>query len=131
MSSALPPTTDVGSARVRRYADRGVGAFTHFVTFMTAPIASGWSGCRVGFAPTGKRRLCTAHTHLRHRFPNEDPVLFKQNAEELAVLKPAVLATVTRPAAIVMTQATTNIPIVFIVVPDPIGSHIVDDLARP
>jgi len=47
------------------------------------------------------------------------------------VLKPAVLATVTRPAAIVMTQATTNIPIVFIVVPDPIGSHIVDDLARP
>jgi hypothetical protein len=29
---------------------------------MTAPIASGWSGCRVGFAPTGKRRLCTAHT---------------------------------------------------------------------
>src|SRR6266849_6057258 len=34
----------------------------HFVTSMTAPIASGWSGCRVGFAPTGKRRLCTAHT---------------------------------------------------------------------
>ena len=29
---------------------------------MTAPIASGWSGCRVGLAPTGKRRLCTAHT---------------------------------------------------------------------
>jgi hypothetical protein len=28
---------------------------------MTAPIASGWSDCRVGLAPTGKRRLCTAH----------------------------------------------------------------------
>jgi hypothetical protein len=28
---------------------------------MTAPIASGWCGCRVGLAPTGKRRLCTAH----------------------------------------------------------------------
>jgi hypothetical protein len=37
--------------------------FSHFVTSMTAPVASGWSGCRVGFAPTGKRRLCTAHTH--------------------------------------------------------------------
>ncbi|MGA6977266.1 MAG: hypothetical protein WBZ23_12130, partial [Pseudolabrys sp.] len=36
--------------------------FSHFVTSMTAPIASGWSGCRVGLAPTGKRRLCTAHT---------------------------------------------------------------------
>jgi hypothetical protein len=28
--------------------------FSHFVTSMTAPVASGWSGCRVGFAPTGK-----------------------------------------------------------------------------
>jgi hypothetical protein len=31
---------------------------------MTAPIASGWSDCRVGFSPTGKRRLCTAHAKL-------------------------------------------------------------------
>src|SRR5580704_5341516 len=28
--------------------------FSHFVTSMTAPVASGWSGCRVGLAPTGK-----------------------------------------------------------------------------
>src|SRR5258705_9916162 len=34
---------------------------------MTAPIASGWSGCRVGLAPPGKRRLCTAHTQVGHR----------------------------------------------------------------
>jgi hypothetical protein len=32
---------------------------------MTAPIASGWSGCRVGLAPTGKRRLVTAHAKTR------------------------------------------------------------------
>jgi hypothetical protein len=32
---------------------------------MTAPIASGWSDCRVGLAPTGKRRLCTAHAKSR------------------------------------------------------------------
>jgi hypothetical protein len=30
-----------------------------FVTSMTAPVASGWSGCRVGLAPTGKR--CRTH----------------------------------------------------------------------
>src|SRR6202040_4420034 len=36
--------------------------FSHFVTSMTAPVASGWRGCRVGVAPTGKRRLVTAHT---------------------------------------------------------------------
>jgi hypothetical protein len=36
------------------------------VTYMAGPIASGWSGCRVGLAPTGKRRLCTAHTQPGH-----------------------------------------------------------------
>jgi len=35
--------------------------FSHFVTSMTAPVASGWSGRRVGLSPTGKRRLRTAH----------------------------------------------------------------------
>ena len=33
--------------------------FSHFVTSMTAPVASGWSVRRVGLAPTGKRRLLT------------------------------------------------------------------------
>ena len=32
--------------------------FSHFVTSMTAPVASGWSGRRVGFAPTGKMPPC-------------------------------------------------------------------------
>jgi hypothetical protein len=36
--------------------------FSHFVTSIAAPVASGWSGCRVGLAPTGKRHLFTAHT---------------------------------------------------------------------
>src|SRR5258706_8084399 len=47
--------------------DTLIEGFSHFVTSMTAPIASGWSDCRVGFAPTGKRRLCTAHTRFRHQ----------------------------------------------------------------
>ena len=34
--------------------------FRHFVTSMPAPVASGWSGRRVGL--TGKRRLFTART---------------------------------------------------------------------
>ena len=40
--------------------------FNHFVTSIVAPVASGWSICRVGLAPTGKRRLSTAHTRSRH-----------------------------------------------------------------
>jgi len=45
------------------YRDQLSEGFSHFVTSMTAPVASGWSGCRVGLAPTGKRRLCTAHAN--------------------------------------------------------------------
>ncbi len=39
---------------------------SHFVTSMTAPVASGWSDGRVGLASTKKRRLTTAHTHNLH-----------------------------------------------------------------
>jgi len=38
---------------VTRYTE----GFSHFVTSMTAPVASGWSVRRVGLSPTGKRRL--------------------------------------------------------------------------
>jgi hypothetical protein len=48
------------------YRDTLTEGFSHFVISMTAPVASGWSGCRVGLTPTGKRRLSTAHTHSRH-----------------------------------------------------------------
>ena len=34
--------------------DTLIEGFSHFVTSMTAPIASGWSGRRVGLAPTGR-----------------------------------------------------------------------------
>ena len=48
---ALPPIRDTLSE-----------GFSYFVTSIAAPAASGWSGRRVGLAPTGKRRLSTAHT---------------------------------------------------------------------
>src|SRR5262250_409291 len=41
--------------------------FSYLVTSIAAPAASGWSVRRVGLAPTGKRRLCTAHTLSGHR----------------------------------------------------------------
>ncbi len=40
--------------------------FSYFVTSIAAPAASGWSVRRVGLAPTGKRRLVTAHTRSGH-----------------------------------------------------------------
>ena len=50
-------------SRCHQFVARLPEGFRHFVTSMPAPVASGWSGCRAGLAPAGKRRLITAHTH--------------------------------------------------------------------
>jgi putative ABC transport system substrate-binding protein len=68
---------------------------------------------------------------LEHRFPNEEPEWFRTMAAELAALKPNVLLAVTVPAAIAAKNATTTVPVVFILVQDPLGSKLVDNLARP
>jgi len=68
---------------------------------------------------------------LEHRFPNEQPERFVSLAAELAALKPDVLIAVTQQAAVAAQRATTTIPIVFIVVPDPVGVKLVDSLSRP
>jgi hypothetical protein len=52
----------LGTPRLRPTSSR----LQLFVTSTTAPIASGWSGCRVKLAPTGKRRLCATHTRSGH-----------------------------------------------------------------
>ena len=53
--------TGVHTRAVTVFRDTLSEGFSHFVSSIAAPVASGWSGCRVGFAPTGKRRLLTAH----------------------------------------------------------------------
>jgi putative ABC transport system substrate-binding protein len=68
---------------------------------------------------------------FEHRFPNEIPERFVSLAAELAALKPDVLVAVTRPAAVAAQRATTTIPIVFIVVPDPVGTNLVSSLGQP
>jgi putative ABC transport system substrate-binding protein len=68
---------------------------------------------------------------LENRFPAEQPALFRSMAAELASSGVDVLVAVTRPAALAAKSATTTIPIVFIVVPDPVGSGLVNSLARP
>ena len=68
---------------------------------------------------------------LEHRFPAEKLERFQSLAKELVALEVDVLVAVTLRAAMAAQRATTTIPIVFVVVPDPVGSKIVDNLARP
>jgi putative ABC transport system substrate-binding protein len=68
---------------------------------------------------------------LEHRFPNEQPERFVSLAAEPVQNKVDVLIAVTRPAAVAAQRATTTIPIVFIAVPDPVGSKLIATLGRP
>jgi putative tryptophan/tyrosine transport system substrate-binding protein len=68
---------------------------------------------------------------LEHRFPNEEPERFRTMAAELAALKPDVLLAASGPSGIAAKNATTTVPVVFILVQDPLGSKLVDSLAAP
>jgi putative ABC transport system substrate-binding protein len=68
---------------------------------------------------------------LEHRFPAEQYERFNAFAAELVGLKVDVIVAVTRPAAAAAQRATTTIPIVFLLVPDPVGMKFVESLARP
>jgi hypothetical protein len=50
-SLTLRPT----HSRCHQFVTRITKGFSHFVTSMTAPVASGWSGCLAGLAPAGKK----------------------------------------------------------------------------
>jgi putative ABC transport system substrate-binding protein len=68
---------------------------------------------------------------LENRFAAEQHERFNSFATELVELKVDVLVAVTGPGALAAQRATTTIPVVFILVPDPVKSRIVESIARP
>jgi putative tryptophan/tyrosine transport system substrate-binding protein len=68
---------------------------------------------------------------LENRFPAEQPERFDALAADLVRIKVDILFTVTRLAALAAQRATKTIPIVFMSVADPVGSKLIDSLARP
>ena len=68
---------------------------------------------------------------LEHRFPAEQPDRFRALAQELVESKVDAIIAVTELGALEAKRATTTIPVVFVVVPDPIGVGLVEGLARP
>jgi putative tryptophan/tyrosine transport system substrate-binding protein len=69
--------------------------------------------------------------HLDHRFPAENPDRYQTLARELVDLKPDALIAVTVLGAIALEKFTNTIPIVFILIPDPVGIGLAKSLARP
>jgi putative ABC transport system substrate-binding protein len=65
------------------------------------------------------------------RWAAADIELMKKFARELVALQPDLILTSSTPAAGVMLQTTRTIPIVFVIVADPVGSGFVVSLPRP
>jgi putative tryptophan/tyrosine transport system substrate-binding protein len=68
---------------------------------------------------------------LDNRFPAENPDRFRTLARELVDEKPNVIIAVSVLAAIDLKKLTDAIPIVFVIVADPVGMGLVESLARP
>jgi putative ABC transport system substrate-binding protein len=68
---------------------------------------------------------------IDYRFAAADPALFKTHAAELVGLSPDAILATTTPAALALSERTRTIPIVFVVVPDPVGLGFVHSFPRP
>ena len=87
------------------------------------------SALRRGFSDLGYvegRNIALVNT-----FAGEVYERFHDNAVELVRQKVDVIVAVTRLAAVAAQRATSTIPVVFVVVPDPIKSALIDSFARP
>lgn len=65
------------------------------------------------------------------RWAAADVELMKRAARELVALQPDLLFTSSTPAAAAMLQATRTIPVVFVLVADPVGTALIASLPRP
>jgi len=66
-----------------------------------------------------------------YRWAAGDPELFRQYARELVALAPDLIVAHGRQAVRPVLQATRTVPIVFVGMVDPVGTGIVESLARP
>ena len=67
---------------------------------------------------------------IDYRWGGGDANTIRKYAAELAALAPDVILA-SGSAAAPMLQATRTVPIVFVIIPDPVGAGLVDSLARP
>ena len=71
------------------------------------------------------------NVRIDHRGGRGDPDTIRKYAAELAALAPDVIVCTGGPATEALLRATRTVPVVFAVVPDPVGSGFVDSLSRP
>jgi ABC-type uncharacterized transport system substrate-binding protein len=88
-----------------------------FATFEQGLSELGWSVGR--------------NLQIDYRWGNANVERIKQFAKELVSLKPDVILAGSTPVTAALQRETTNIPIVFVIVSDPVGDGFVASLAHP
>src|SRR5215469_2877600 len=68
---------------------------------------------------------------IEARFGAGDPVRIRKYAAELVAFSPDVILATGSVATQLLLQETRTVPIIFTIVPDPVGSGFVDSLAQP
>src|SRR5262245_22789379 len=71
------------------------------------------------------------NVRIDYRFALGNMARLRQYAAELVALAPDVILATGQEATGALQQATRTVPIVFVLVPDPVGGGFVDSLARP
>jgi len=71
------------------------------------------------------------NVRIETRFGGGDPERIRRFAAELVALNPDVILATGGVTVAPLIQLTRTIPIVFVIVPDPVGAGFVDSLARP
>jgi putative ABC transport system substrate-binding protein len=68
---------------------------------------------------------------IEYRWGGSDPETSRRHAAELTALAPDVIFATGNSTVAPLLQATRSVPIVFAIIPDPVGAGFVDSLARP
>jgi putative ABC transport system substrate-binding protein len=71
------------------------------------------------------------NVRIERRFSPGDPKRIRKNAEEMVSLAPDVIVASGGASLTPLLQLTQTIPVVFTIVPDPVGMGFVESLARP
>jgi putative ABC transport system substrate-binding protein len=116
------------AARAQQAGMRRIGVFMHFA----AEDPEGQA--RIGAFLQGLQEFGWAignNVQIDYRWSSGDPELSRRYAAELLALAPDVILATGNTTVGPLHQATRTVPIVFMLIPDPVGAGFVESLARP
>lgn len=123
-----------GSALMLPFAVRGQSLVRHIGLLMTMAETELEAQARLASFRAGLRQLGWTegrNIKIDYRFAAGDPERLRSAAGELVRLAPDVILANGTAILSALRRESKNIPIVFVLVPDPVGDGFVDSLARP